>query len=1034
VSDPRETLAIRRFLDRLRTRLAVAAAVAALLQFLAVAAVALVLNTLAVERLQGWPWGAFVLAAAGTLGLAVAAARVVLALARPSRRAAALRVQAVETDLRNDVESSLDLASLLDAPAPGISSPLVGALVASTAERLAAAAPRRFASWRAARTGALLLLAGAVPLAAVALAGGIPGTALRALVDPRVYWPLGRLQLTVEPGDIRIARGGDLVVRVRTSGSRPAGVLVGYSGAPGEGVAQMQRGPDGVWTWRFAAVAGEFSYRALAGGVASAWYRVRVADAPVAGNFELLYTFPAYSGLPARSVAGSGEIEALKGTSVQVAFSTSVAVAKAALVFGGNRVAVRPAGELRHRAVLYLGGETSYRVELEDAGGLTNGGGPEYAVRYLPDAAPSVEVSEPVGEIESEPRGTIAVRYRCADDYGISRLALVARSAAGERRFALPLTPGARSAGGEYDWDLGPLGAEPGEVVNGYVEAADNDTISGPKIAASAVISVRIADPREKREQTREAMDKLADELLQVLGEELDLQARYRELEEQAGDWEKFPWQAAEEAAALQKTARESAARAEERAARLAEALDRDPGAREESILQAELIQQGIAEMRERQLAPMQEVAASLEPAGATPEEAKQKAGFLAATAEQAARKAEDLALMAEAMKQERGMADVERGSQEMAGAEERLLESLERLGPGDRAAAEQVLKQLAQIEQALRELAELLQKLDKEVPEEFLNSDALKGLDLNEVLDRLGEVRELLKKGDIAGARQAARELAKQLADLRNRLRRAEDDVDEQSARAFERLKGGTVPKMQGLADRQRELLGRTEALEGQAGPRLEQVLREMARDRIATAPPAEADVLTPEERGRADAFAREQQGLRQAAQSLAAEVAALRAALPFLPAEVGASLEEAASLMGGAAELLGRHEPGRAIPPERAALAALQRASDRAAQSVEEMSQMQGTPGMRPGPSGAQMGMGAPSSSRPGGSSPGPGRSRRSGGRRGTDVRNFLIPGRQDHRVPKIFREEIMKSLQDGYPAHYEERIKDYYQRIAE
>jgi hypothetical protein len=57
-----------------------------------------------------------------------------------------------------------------------------------------------------------------------------------------------------------------------------------------------------------------------------------------------------------------------------------------------------------------------------------------------------------------------------------------------------------------------------------------------------------------------------------------------------------------------------------------------------------------------------------------------------------------------------------------------------------------------------------------------------------------------------------------------------------------------------------------------------------------------------------------------------------------------------------------------------------------------------------------------------------------RRSGGRRGTDTRPFLIPGRQDHRVPKVFREEIMKSLRDGYPAQYEERIKDYYQRIAE
>ncbi len=56
---------------------------------------------------------------------------------------------------------------------------------------------------------------------------------------------------------------------------------------------------------------------------------------------------------------------------------------------------MHPAGERRHRAVLYLDGETSYRIELEDAGGLTNGGGPEYAVRYLPDTAPAVEISEP---------------------------------------------------------------------------------------------------------------------------------------------------------------------------------------------------------------------------------------------------------------------------------------------------------------------------------------------------------------------------------------------------------------------------------------------------------------------------------------------------------------------------------------------------------------------------------------------------------------------------------------------------------------
>lgn len=1033
--DRQQTAVLGRFLDRLRLLLGAVEAAAALLRLLAVGAIALALNTLFLERLPAWPWAAFALAVAGTLSIAVAALRFAIALARPSRLAAALRVQAAEPALRNDVESSLDLAPLLQAPAAGVSSKLVAALVATTGARLAAVAPWRFVSWRALRSGALLAAVALVPLAALAVTGGIPATALRALIDPRVSWPLGRLQLVVEPGDVRIARGADLLVRIRAEGARPAGVAVEYSGAPGEGSAATARDTQGLWSWRFVAVSGDFTYRAVAGGEATAWYRARVVDAPVAGNFEIRCTYPAYSRLPSRSFSGTGEVEALKGTSVEIGFSTSVDVAKASLVFGANRVPVRPTGERSHAAVLYLNGESSYRIELEDAGGITNGAGQEYAVRYLPDAPPTVEITDPEGEVEGDPRGTLAIRYRAADDYGLSRLSLVSRSASGERRSPLPLTSGARGAGDEYVWDLAPIGAQPGEVVAAFVEAADNDTISGPKTAASAPILVRIADPRQRREEAREELERLADDLLQLLGEELDVQARYQKLEEQARGDEEFPWDEAAEAAALQRSARESAARAEQRADRLAGAMERDPGAREESIFQADLIRQGLAEMRERLLAPMEEVAAGLDVAGTSREESREKTGFLAATAEQAARKAEQLALMADALQREHGMAEVGREAQEMAGAEDRLLAGLERLSPGDRAAAEEVLKELGQIEQALRDLAEALQKQSEELPEEFLNSEALRELDLQEVLDQLDQVRQLLKQGDIAGARRAARELAKQLADLRSRLQRAEDEVDERSRQALGRLQGSTVPRLQGLAERQRALLERTEALDRQVGPRLDAALRELARSGGAARPPGEADLLTPEERGRVEALAREQEGLREEARSLANEVSAIRAALPFFPAEVGASLEEAGGLMGEAGRLLGGREPGRALLPERGALAALQRAADRAQQSLDELSEMQQMRQGMPGPgAGRGMGMGSPSFTRPGGSSGDPSRSRRSGGRRGTDVRNFLLPGRQEHRVPKVFREEIMKSLQEGYPARYEERIKDYYQRITE
>jgi hypothetical protein len=1024
---------LRRYLDRLRLALWFAAALPALARAAAVAAVAAALNALVIERLAVPPWPAFALALLGTAGFIAALGRLALALAPASLPAAARLAQAAVPALRNDVESSLELAPLLAGDAPGaVSRALVAALVAGTGERLAAIAPRRLVPWRPTGAAALLLAAALVPLAGLAATGGIPGPALRAVVDPRVYWPLGQVRFAVEPGDARIARGSDLVVRVRAAGARGGAVLIGFSGAPGQGVASMQRGPDGAWSWRFAAVAGDFSYRALAGAAASPWYRVRVADVPAAGNFAMRLTYPAYSGLPARDVAGGGEIEALRGTSVALAFSTSVPVAKAALLLGGNRVVVRPAGEQRFAATLYLNGEPSYRLELEDAAGLGNGGGPEYPVRYLPDAAPVVELLEPAGEVEADPRGTVVVRYRAADDYGLSALALVARAGAVERRAPLPLGAAARSAGGEHPLDLAPLGLAPGDLVTAWVEAADNDTITGPKRAESAPIAIRVADPRVKREQTREEITRLTDDLVELLGEQLDAEGRYDELARRADANEPFPWDKAGEAAARQQAARDAATRAEERAGRLADELYRDPATREETAFQADLIRQGLAELRERQLAPMQEAAAGLEPATATPEETQEKTGFMAATAAQAARKAEQLALMAEAMQRERGLAELADQGQDMGEAEERLLSGLERLSPGDRAAAQEVLRELDRIERDLRELAESLLKENKELPEEFLNADALRELDLKPVLDAVERVRQLLKAGDVAGAKQAARDLAKQLADLRNRLRQAAEEVDERQQQALDRLQAGTLPMITTLADRQRMLLERTEQLEGQAGPRLEEALRQLARARSAAAPPAEADVLTPEERGRADALAAEQRVLRETALRLAAEATALRAVLPFLPVEVAGNLEEAAAQMDGAAGLLARREPGQALPPERAALAALLRSRSKAASALDQLGQMQQ---MRQGPGGPQLGLGAgPTRPGQGSGSSDSSRGRRSGGRRGADVRAFAIPGRQEYRAPKLFREEILKSLRDGYPAQYEERIKDYYQRIAE
>ena len=95
-----------------------------------------------------------------------------------------------------------------------------------------------------------------------------------------------------------------------------------------------------------------------------------------------------------------------------------------------------------------------------------------------------------------------------------------------------------------------------------------------------------------------------------------------------------------------------------------------------------------------------------------------------------------------------------------------------------------------------------------------------------------------------------------------------------------------------------------------------------------------------------------------------------------------------------------------------------------------MRKMEQMQGARqgkgpmSLRPG--GTRQGHGMPSSF--------PSKSMRSGGRLGTDMRSFRIPGKEDYRAPTLFRQEILDSMREGYPAQYDNDIKEYFQRITE
>ena len=53
--------------------------------------------------------------------------------------------------------------------------------------------------------------------------------------------------------------------------------------------------------------------------------------------------------------------------------------------------------------------------------------------------------------------------------------------------------------------------------------------------------------------------------------------------------------------------------------------------------------------------------------------------------------------------------------------------------------------------------------------------------------------------------------------------------------------------------------------------------------------------------------------------------------------------------------------------------------------------------------------------------------------GGVAGANVRNFQLPDKEAYKAPRMFREDIMEALKEGYPERYKELIEHYYRNIV-
>ncbi|HEX5581946.1 MAG TPA: DUF4175 family protein, partial [Gemmatimonadaceae bacterium] len=256
----------------------------------------------------------------------------------------------------------------------------------------------------------------------------------------------------------------------------------------------MSRDSAAAFAVRLYDVVAPTEYFVESDGVRSPVHRLRVVDLPAVERLDLVYDFPAYTGLAPDSVTDGGDIAAPVGTRVRVRTFTTMPVGGGRLVVEGGdtvRLAATPDGALEGTIAVRRPG--FYRVELDAAGARTVRGSLDYVIDVVEDRPPTVSIAKPGRDVQPTSLEEVFAEARADDDYGVARLELVYQVNGGpEQVVRLHGGRALREVTAGHTFFLEEFGLEPGDVVSYYARATDANAATGPQTATTDIYFMQI--------------------------------------------------------------------------------------------------------------------------------------------------------------------------------------------------------------------------------------------------------------------------------------------------------------------------------------------------------------------------------------------------------------------------------------------------------------------------------------------------------------------------------------------------------------
>ncbi|MFH1379038.1 MAG: DUF4175 family protein [bacterium] len=596
---------------------------------------------------------------------------------------------------------------------------------------------------------------------------------------PRVYGSLTADEiyrfLDVHPKNSRVPEGKQVTIRVETKQPLPAACTLKVRGSQTEWeTAEMLNIDDINWIFQIDHLTSKVQYYVSMRDLKTEVYSLTPIAIPKIIDMKMIYNFPSYTGKIDAEIFNESSIRALRGTKVTIDARVNIPVVHARVYFNDGRQIPAEASATNIQAQFVLDKDGECWFELTGTEDNLKTESAHLPIQLEDDRDPEITILAPAEDLLTSPDQMIPITYTTEDDFGLTQVRLVFSEMERDEKQSRPIKNFVKQTAvytGDYTWQIAGLMLKSGEIIEYYLEAYDNDMLSGPHTGTSERYRIEMTSYKREHERITDQLEDFRQDLIDVLGDQILAHESLQRVLEKSESKEVTPEnnELVREVRNMQQSIHDRLKDSAAKLKNILPSMERDPLGDVSAYMEHAAMQKNLESLAEHE---MHNIISSLN-AGNPPRASE--------TQESVISELEKMSLLSEDVLKKRTMQDLVNTADSMLNKSEGLIDNLEQISetpaPEDIAKLNEALQELSSM---MEEISAQLKDMPQELPDDFINQEAIQSLNVQEMNALSKGIAEALQAGDFKTALQMAKALAEQALSMLQTLRDGASQVME--------------------------------------------------------------------------------------------------------------------------------------------------------------------------------------------------------------------------------------------------------------